>query len=84
MKNAAGNKCTAALNQFWWRFSALEGLGYMTGTDAAGTSLDGHNAPVFYGLDFLKIRVPDGTGFVVSMAHVIAEAGTFATDIAFS
>ncbi len=56
----------------------------MAGPDATGADLDGHDAAVFNRFYFLKIRVPYGTGFVVGVAYVIAEAGAFTADIAFS
>ena len=56
----------------------------MTGADATGTDLDGSDVAVPDGLDLLQVRIPDGTGFVVGMADVVAEAGTFTTDSANS
>jgi hypothetical protein len=62
----------------------LQCFGYVTGTDAAGTRLDSHDAAVFHCSDFLQIRIPDSAGFIVSVAHIVSEAGTFSTDITFS
>jgi hypothetical protein len=63
----------------------LERFGDVTGADAAGTRLDGQDAAVVFDCsDLLQIRIPYGTGFVVGMAHIVAEAGAFSTDIAFS
>jgi hypothetical protein len=62
----------------------LQCLGNVTGTDATGASLDGHYAAVLDRSDLLQVRVPHGAGFVVGMADVVTEAGTFSTDITFS
>ena len=62
----------------------LQRFGYVTGANATGTGLNGHNAAIFYGPDLLQVRIPYGTGFVVGMAHIIAEAGPFSTNITFS
>ena len=56
----------------------------MSGTDAACADLDGSDVAVPDCLDLLQVRIPDGTGFVVGMADVVAEAGTFTTDSANS
>ena len=53
-------------------------------TDAASACLYGLQAAVAYGTNFLKVGVPYGTGFVVCVADIIAEAGAFSTDIAFT
>jgi hypothetical protein len=62
----------------------LQRLGYVTGTDAAGTGLNGLDAAICYGSDLLQVRIPHGTGFVIGVAHVVAEAGAFSTNITFS
>jgi hypothetical protein len=62
----------------------LERLGDVAGADAAGTDLDGLDGTVSDGLDLLEVGIPYGTGFVVGMADVVAEAGTFTTDCAYS
>jgi hypothetical protein len=62
----------------------LNRLGDVTGTDAAGAGLDGPDAAVGDGLDLLKVGVPYGTGLVVGVAHVVAEAGAFTADFTFS
>lgn len=62
----------------------LQCFGHMPGADAAGTGLDCHNAAVFHSSDLLQVRIPHGAGFVVGMAHIVSEAGTFSTDITFS
>ena len=62
----------------------LQGLGYVTGTDATGTGLNGLNAAIFNGSDLLKVRIPYGTGFIVGVAHIVTEAGPFSTNITFS
>jgi hypothetical protein len=62
----------------------LERFGDKAGTDAAGADLDGCDCAVFDGFDLLDVRVPDGTGLVVGMAHVVAEAGAFSADFTFS
>jgi hypothetical protein len=56
----------------------------VSGTDAARTGLNGHDAAVFHCSDLLQVRIPYGAGFVVGMAHIVAEAGAFSTDITFS
>ena len=62
----------------------LQCFGNVTGTDATGTGLNGHNAAVFYGPDLLQVRIPHGTGLVVGVAHIVTEAGPFSTNITFS
>jgi hypothetical protein len=62
----------------------LERLGDVAGTDAAGAGLDGPDATVCKGFHLLEVGIPDGTGLVVGMAHIIAEAGAFTTDFTFS
>ena len=62
----------------------LECLGHVSGANAAGTGLDSHNTAVFYRSDLLQVRIPHGAGFIVGMAHIVSEAGTFSTDITFS
>jgi len=62
----------------------LQGFDYMAGANATGAGLDGHDAAIFYGSDLLKVRIPHGTGLVVGMAHIVAEAGAFSTNITFS
>ena len=58
----------------------LLGFGYVTGADAAGADLDGSDVAISDRLDLLKVRIPYRTGFVVGVAHVVAEAGTFTAD----
>jgi len=62
----------------------LNGFGDVTGTDATGAGFDGPDAAVRDCLDLLQVGVPNGTGLVVGVAHVIAEAGAFTADFAFS
>jgi len=62
----------------------LQSFGHMPGADAAGTCLDSHNATVFHRSDLLQVRIPHSAGFVVGMADIVSEAGTFSTDITFS
>jgi hypothetical protein len=63
----------------------LEGFSDESGTDAAGTDLYGRNAAVaFNSLDFLKIRIPYCTGFIVRMTDIVSEAGAFTTNLTFS
>jgi hypothetical protein len=62
----------------------LQRFGHMSRADAAGTDLDSHDAAVFDSSDLLQVRVPDGAGFVVGVAHIVSEAGAFSTDITFS
>jgi hypothetical protein len=63
----------------------LKRFGDVSGADAAGTCLDSQDAAVVFDCsDLLQIWIPYGTGLVVGMAHVVAEAGAFSTDITFS
>jgi hypothetical protein len=63
----------------------LEGLGNESRTNATGTDLHRSNAAVVLdSLDFLQIRIPDGTGFVVRVTDIIAEAGAFTAYFTFS
>lgn len=62
----------------------LQGLGYVTGANAAGASLNGLDAAIGYGSDLLQVWIPDGTGFIIGMAHIVTEAGAFSTNITFS
>ena len=63
---------------------SLQSLDHMARTDAARAGLDGLDTSVSDSFDFLKIRVPHSTGFVVGVAHIVTETGAFTTDIAFS
>jgi hypothetical protein len=72
------NQEPETLNRF------LQRLGDVSGTDAAGADLDGPDGAVPDGLDLLEVGIPYGTGFVVGMADVVAEAGTFTTYCAYS
>lgn len=58
----------------------LKCFGYVTGADTAGADLDRSHVAVSDCLDLLEVRVPYSTGFVVGMAYVVAEAGTFTAD----
>jgi len=82
-KKSRGHLRAAAL-EFSMAGVLLECLGYVPGADAAGTGLDSHDAAVFHRSDLLQVRIPDGAGFVVGMAHIVSEAGPFSTDITFS
>lgn len=62
----------------------LQCFGYVARTDTTGTGLNGHDAAVFNGPDLLKVWIPNGTGFIVGVAYIVAEAGPFSTNIAFS
>ena len=62
----------------------LQCFGYVTGANAAGTDLNGHDAAIFYSSDLLQVRIPYGTSFVVGVAYIVAEAGPFSTNITFS
>jgi hypothetical protein len=65
--------------------SCLERLGNESRTDAAGTNLNGAYAAVALdSFDFLKVRIPDSTGFVVRMTDVVSEAGAFSANFTFS
>ena len=64
--------------------SDLEGFSYKSRTDTTSTDLDGRNAAVaFDSLDFLEIRIPNRTGFIVRMADIVSEAGAFSADFTF-
>jgi hypothetical protein len=53
--------------------------------DAAGADLYSQDASVLFNrLNFLEIRIPYRTGFIVCMADVITEARAFSTNFAFS
>jgi len=63
----------------------LQGLSHETRTDTAGTNLYRHDAAVLFNrLDFLEIRIPYRTGFIVRMADVVSEAGAFSANFTFS
>ena len=63
----------------------LQGFGYRAGTDATGADLDGRYAAVrSFCFHLLQVRVPGGTGLVVGVADIVATAGAFAADFAFS
>jgi hypothetical protein len=62
----------------------LQRFSYVPGTDAAGTSLDCHDAAVLHRSDLLQVRIPHSAGFIVGVAHIVSEAGPFSTDITFS
>jgi hypothetical protein len=61
----------------------LERFGDVTGTDTAGTDLNAFDRAVADGLDLLQVRIPYPAGFVVGVAHVIPEAGTFTAYFAY-
>jgi hypothetical protein len=82
-KKSRGHLGAAAL-KFAMAGLMLECFGNVPGTDAASAGLDGHDAAVFNCSDLLQVRIPYGAGFIVGMAHVVTEAGTFSTDITFS
>ena len=52
----------------------------MPGADAAGADLDASDRTLTDRLNFLKIRMPGATGFVVGMADVVTETNTLAAD----
>jgi len=56
----------------------------MTGADATGTDFNCSYTAVGNSFDFLKIWMPYGTGLVVGVAYVVAEAGAFAADFTCS
>ena len=62
----------------------LDDFGNETGTDATGTNLDGRDAAVLYGSDFLEIGSPDSTGLVVGVTDIVTEAGAFSANFTFS
>jgi len=81
-RKAAAHACSGFNDQSYG--GLLQRLGYVTGTDAAGTGLNGLDAAICYGSDLLQVRIPNGTGFVIGVAHIVAEAGAFSTNITFS
>jgi len=56
----------------------------VAGTDAASTGFNGFYTAIADSSDLLKVGVPNGTGFVVSMAYVVAKAWAFTADFTFS
>ena len=64
--------------------AVLEGFGYIPGTDAAGAHFDGLDTAVIDSFDLLKVRVPDGSSFVVCVTYIVTEAGPFSTDFTSS
>lgn len=74
----------AAALKSWIMAQLLQCLGYVTGANATGTSLNGLNATICYGSDFLQVRIPYGTGFVIGVAYIVTEAWAFSTNITFS
>ena len=56
----------------------------MTGTDAASADFNCLHAAIADCSYLLKVGVPHGTGFVVSMAYIVAKAGAFTADFTFS
>ena len=56
----------------------------MTGADAASADLNSFHTAVAYCSYLLKVGVPHGTGFVVSMANVVAKAWAFTASFTFS
>ncbi len=62
----------------------LQCFGYVTGANAAGADLNGHDAAIFYSSDLLQVRIPYSSGFVVGVAYIVTEAGPFSTNITFS
>ncbi len=49
----------------------------MARADAAGAYLDAADSAVIERFNLLQVRMPGAAGFVVCVADVIAEAGTF-------
>jgi len=62
----------------------LQSFDYVAGANAACASFNSHDAAIFHGSDLLKVWIPNGTGLIVSVAHVVTEAGPFSTNITFS
>jgi len=56
----------------------------MTGADAASADFNGFHTAIADCSNLLKVGVPHGTGFVVSMAYVIAKAWAFTANFTFS
>jgi hypothetical protein len=56
----------------------LHGLRDTARSDAAGTHFDAPDGAVAYSFHLLQIWIPDPAGFVVGVAHIIAEAGALA------
>jgi hypothetical protein len=58
-------------------------LGDVAGADAAGTNLNAANSTIVDGFDLLQVRMPGPAGFVVCMAHVVAEARAFTANFTY-
>jgi hypothetical protein len=69
---------SAACNSLRWKL--LECFGDVTGADAASADFDASYCTLTDGLNFLQVRVPGATGFIVCMTYIIPEARAFATD----
>jgi len=52
----------------------------MAGANATSADFDAPNGTLLNCLNFLQVRVPGPSGFVVSVTDIVAEAGAFATD----
>jgi hypothetical protein len=74
--------CAAALKSE--RGILLQCFGYVAGTNAARTNFNSHDAAILYCSYLLQVWIPYSAGFIVGVAHVIAKAGPFSTNIAFS
>jgi len=55
----------------------------VTGTDAASAYFNASDGALTNRFDLLQVRVPGATCFVVCMADIIPEAGTFSTDCTY-
>jgi hypothetical protein len=81
--NRGGFRCNLEL-----RTSNLElyseRLGDVAGTNAAGADLDATDGTVVDGFYLLQVRMPGPSGLVVCMADVVAEAGAFTANFAYS
>jgi hypothetical protein len=84
MKMPPALRCAAAVISNIELRPVVLGFGNVTGADAAGTYFDGLDTAFAKSLDLLKVRIPDGTGFVVGMTHVVSEAGAFAANFTYS
>lgn len=62
----------------------LESFGNVTGANATCANFDSLDAAILNSSDLLKVGIPYGAGFIIGMAHVVAEAGPFSTNITFS
>jgi hypothetical protein len=54
----------------------------MSRSDTSCADLNALDGTVSHGFNFLQVRIPDSTGFVVSVTYIISKAGAFPADFA--